>query len=66
MATLPEQRVRNVYDDITRCEAPLPNLNSASIFLCLVWGQTAKFKDRQYFWLHSMQFMFVNKMMGGF
>ena len=26
----------------------------SNIFLRLVWGQTAKFKDRQYFWLYTV------------
>ena len=38
---------------INRPETPLPNLNSTNIFLWSVWGQTTKFKDRQYFWLYS-------------
>ena len=50
MATLPDKRVHNVFDDVY--DAP-PNLNSANIFLRLVWGQTAKFKDRQYFRLYG-------------
>ena len=39
---------------INQPEMPLPNLNSANIFLQSVWGQTAKFKDRQYFQLYGM------------
>jgi len=34
---------------------PLPNLNSANILLRPVWGQTAKFKDLQYFQLYGGQ-----------
>ena len=36
---------------------PAPNLNSANIFLWLVWGQTAKFKDCQYFQLYGSAFI---------
>ena len=43
-------QARNVYDNVIRCEAPPPNLN---IFLHLVGGQTAKFKDCRYFRLYS-------------
>ena len=53
----PDKHVRNVYyGDAIHCEVPLPNLNSANIFLCSVkdWGQTAKFKDHQYFWLYGI------------
>ena len=49
MAILPDKHVHIVHDDVIRCRASLPNLNSANIFLRLVWGQTAKFKD---FWYH--------------
>ena len=34
-------------------ETLLPNLNSANTFVWLIWGQTAKFKDHQYFQLYS-------------
>ena len=37
-----------------RTEAPLPNLNSTNIFLQLVWGPTARFKDCQCFLLYSI------------
>ena len=30
--TLPDKRACNVYDDVIRCEVPLPNLNFAIIF----------------------------------
>ena len=50
---LPDKHACNVYDDITRCKAPPPNLNSANIFSCSVWGQTAKFKDCQYLQLYG-------------
>ena len=50
---LPDKHARNVYNDVIRCEVPPPNLNSAKIFLCSVWGQTAKFKDRQCFQLYG-------------
>ena len=38
---LPDKHVRNVYDDVIRCEVPPANLNSTNIFLRLAWGQTA-------------------------
>ena len=38
---------------INEPEMPLPNLNSTNTFVWLVWGQTAKFKDHQYFRLYS-------------
>lgn len=33
---------------------PPPNLFSTNIFKCLVWNQTTKFNDRQYFLLYSI------------
>ena len=50
---LPDEHVGNVSDDVKRCELPPPNLNSTKIFLHLVWGQTVKFKDHQYFRLYG-------------
>ena len=37
----------------TLLETPLPNLNSANVFLWSVLGQTAIFKDSQFFWLYG-------------
>ena len=48
-----DNHIHNVYDDIIHCEAPPPNSNSANIFLWLVWDQTIKFKDRQYYRLYG-------------
>ena len=51
------KRMWNIYDDVICCKAPPPNLNSTNIFLHSVWGQTAKLKDRQYFWLYDTRLM---------
>ena len=39
---------------VWRPRSELPNLNSANIFKCPVWSQTAKFNDRQDFRLYGM------------
>ena len=48
---LPDKRACNVYDDVICCEAP--PLKFCQYFLRMVWGQTAKFKDHQYFQLYE-------------
>ena len=51
---LPDERAHNVYDDVIRCEAPPPSLNSTNSF-----NAHAKFKDCQYFWLYGINFNFA-------
>ena len=43
----------------TLLDTPPPNLNSTNIFLRSIWGQAAKFKDRQYFWLYSALYIYT-------
>ena len=50
MAKLHDTPTRNVRDDVYAArDRPSPSLNFVNIS---VWGQTAKFKDRQYFRLY--------------
>ena len=46
---LPDKHECNVYNDVMRCA----KFKLRQYFLHLVWDQTIKFKDRQYFWLYG-------------
>ena len=59
-AMLPDKRVRNVYDDVYNAgrhrQFSIPPIFS---YACMVWGQTAKFKDCQYFRLYIVNLFYI-------
>ena len=58
-ATAKLKSAKNPYSHVYvwRFHSESPNLNSANIFKCQFWIQTAKFNDHQYFRLYSTSFI---------